>query len=62
MSFSFLTSSLYADKQIKCHYENPMVLTLLANQLCEFLLKIDPLGKKEIVIVCIGTDRATGIA
>ncbi|MGI6679475.1 MAG: spore protease YyaC [Dehalobacterium sp.] len=60
MSFSFLTSSLYADKQIKCHYENPMVLTLLANQLCEFLLKIDPLGKKEIVIVCIGTDRATG--
>ncbi|MCR6545634.1 spore protease YyaC [Dehalobacterium formicoaceticum] len=60
MSFPFLTSKIYAEKQIKCHYENPMILSLLSDQLCKFLINADPSGQKEIAVVCIGTDRATG--
>lgn len=60
MSFSFPSSQLYSDKPIKCHYENPLSLYLLSEQLCKLLTDIDPKGQREIAVICIGTDRATG--
>ncbi|MGI6685427.1 MAG: spore protease YyaC [Bacillota bacterium] len=60
MGFSFLTSQLYSEKEFKCHYENPLALSLLSDQLSKLLLEIDAKGQREIAVVCIGTDRATG--
>jgi len=60
MGFSFFPSQLYSEKQFKCHYENPFALPLLSDQLSKLLLEIDPHGQREIAVVCIGTDRATG--
>ncbi|MEL7566022.1 MAG: spore protease YyaC [Dehalobacterium sp.] len=60
MSFSFLPSQLYSEKPIKCHYENPLALSLLSEQLCKLLIEIDPAVQREIAVICIGTDRATG--
>lgn len=60
MGFSFLPSQLYSEKQIKCHYENPVALSILSEQLSKLLIGLDPEGRREIAVVCIGTDRATG--
>lgn len=59
MGFSFLPQ-LYSQNKIKCHYENPIALTLLSEQISKLLLDIDPEGLREIAVICIGTDRATG--
>lgn len=60
MSFSYSSSQLYSEEPIKCHYENPLSLYLLSEQLCKLLINIDPEGQREIAVICIGTDRATG--
>lgn len=60
MGFSFLPSHLYSEKQIKCHYENPIALSILSEHLSKLILEIDPHGEREIAVLCIGTDRATG--
>jgi len=60
MGFSLFPSQLYSDTQFKCHYENPLALSLLSGQLSKLLLEIDPNNQREIAVVCIGTDRATG--
>ncbi|HHT62546.1 MAG: spore protease YyaC [Bacillota bacterium] len=60
MGFSHLPSQLYSEREFKCHYENPLALSLLSDQLSKFLVEIDPQGRREIAVVCIGTDRATG--
>ncbi|ATW26390.1 spore protease YyaC [Candidatus Formimonas warabiya] len=60
MNFSIFPSPIYAGKQIKCHYENPVTLSTLSEQLCRYLTELDPYGQKEIAVICIGTDRSTG--
>ncbi len=60
MSFSLLSPQLYSEKQIKCHYESPLTLSALSDQLSNFLLALDPDGQREINVLCIGTDRSTG--
>lgn len=60
MGFSLLPSPLYSEKKIKCHYENPLALSLLSEHLSKLLINLDPVGEREITVICIGTDRATG--
>lgn len=46
--------------KIKCHYEEPYLVTRLGRALHHHLTILDPEGSRPIVLVCIGTDRSTG--
>lgn len=60
MAFSFLSSKLYAPETIKCHYQNPIFLSVMSDRLRHLILKLDPRSQRKVVIFCIGSDRATG--
>ncbi|NLC77514.1 MAG: spore protease YyaC [Clostridia bacterium] len=46
--------------KIKCHYEEPYLITRLGRALHHHLTILDPEGSRPLVLVCIGTDRSTG--
>lgn len=46
--------------KIKCHYEEPYLITRLGRALHHHLTILDPDGTRPLVLVCIGTDRSTG--
>mgnify|MGYP000889076390 FL=1 len=49
-----------APEQFSCHYEDPSCLTRLESAVYCFLAQMDPQFEREIVYLCVGTDRATG--
>jgi len=57
MGFS---SAREADKIFSCHYEDPLCLHKLENQIYHFMLEMNSLFDRDIVYLCVGTDRATG--
>jgi len=54
------TSTLLPPPKIKCHHEEPYLVTRLGRALQQHLLVLDPTGLRPRVTVCIGTDRSTG--
>lgn len=46
--------------KIKCHHEEPYLITRLGRALHQHLTILDPTGSRKLVTVCIGTDRSTG--
>ncbi|HHW06781.1 MAG TPA: spore protease YyaC [Clostridia bacterium] len=54
------TSALMPPPKIKCHHEEPYLITRLGRALQQHLTILDPTGLRKRVIVCIGTDRSTG--
>lgn len=54
------TSSLLPPPKIKCHHEEPYLVTRLGRALQQHLAVLDPTGLRPRVTVCIGTDRSTG--
>ncbi len=47
-------------EKYSCHYEDPQCLTLLERAIFANLLEMNSSFSREIVYLCIGTDRATG--
>lgn len=60
MNFSIFPPKILPPKKIKYHYENPVAPGGLSNFLSELLSRLNPDGKKEILVMCVGTDRSTG--
>ena len=48
------------DNQHSSHYENPTCFSHIKNMIYAHFINMNPLFKKDIIYVCIGTDRATG--
>lgn len=53
-------SSKEADNNCSYHYDNPLCLHHLETQIYKLMLKMNPDFQRDIVYLCIGTDRATG--
>lgn len=54
-------SSLFkGNEQFSCHYKDPQCLPQMENVIYNLLAKMDPAGQRELVYLCVGTDRATG--
>ena len=49
-----------AHEHFSCHYEDPSCLIRLKSAVYCLLAQMDPQFKKDIVYLCVGTDRATG--
>ena len=60
MGFSIFPSPLYLPKKIKCHMEDPESLASLSNQLSKLIKQFAVQHQKELVVLCVGTDRSTG--
>lgn len=64
LSFQFTNSAeqqlALPPAKLKCHHEEPYLITRLGRTLHHHLTVIDSAGSRSIVIICIGTDRSTG--
>jgi putative sporulation protein YyaC len=60
MGFSIFPSPLVLPKKIKCHYESPQSLEALSNQLSKLIRHRMLKKRKDLVVLCVGTDRSTG--
>jgi len=60
MAFSLFPAHLFSPKKAKCHYQNPASVESLSDFLSQLLCNLNPGGQKDILILCIGTDRSTG--
>ncbi len=49
-----------AAKTFSCHYDDPHCLHRLETRLYNLMLEMNPRFQRDIVYLCIGTDRATG--
>lgn len=59
MGFSFFPPPLFP-KKIKYHYKDPATSDYLSDELSDLLIKLSPNNKKDILVLCVGTDRSTG--
>lgn len=48
------------NRELSIHYEDPLSFTRIENTVHAFLRTMNPDYSREVVFVCIGTDRATG--
>lgn len=55
---SIFTSDLPG--QFSCHFEDPACFGNLKNMVYAHLINMNPCFEKDIIYICIGTDRATG--
>jgi putative sporulation protein YyaC len=46
--------------QFSCHFEDPSCFSQIKKMVYAHFINMNPLFEKDIVYVCIGTDRATG--
>ncbi|MGF7186545.1 putative sporulation protein YyaC [Desulfitispora alkaliphila] len=46
--------------KVRYHMDDPLATAKLTQEFNTYLMKIDPHSTRPIVVVCIGTDRATG--
>lgn len=60
MGFSLFPSQLLPSKKIKCRYDNPESLGCLSARLAEIITVQNHCLQKDVLIICIGTDRSTG--
>lgn len=55
-----ISSIRLADANFSCHFENPHCLYLLEKKIYRLLSQMNTDFQKDPVILCVGTDRATG--
>lgn len=55
---SFLSKTTESD--FSCHFEDPHCLPFLASNIYQLMSVMNPTFNREIIYLCVGTDRATG--
>lgn len=50
----------HREKEYTCHYEHPQSTRNIREAYCKLILELNPGLSRDMVIVCIGTDRSTG--